>query len=342
VLDVQKISYHVQAERGRGRVFCDDVANGQDFLSMSKVTELEEAVRSIFNIPRRHRRSRESHAQFLQACSFLDAIGDTEYAIEEYSANTPTCGKGMTYVVVYGLLQAIFLQQDAIKHLALSLGLPFELPDELRAVRELHNDAIGHPTQRDVDRKRGLYSFHRRSRPTLSVSGFQLISAYSDNDQFVVQDVDLMEIIQVQSRYAEHLLRDVLEHLKHDENQHRERYMKDRLVDVFPPTLGYLFEKVREGLYTESHRAFALANFDTIMGYFEKLEKKLTDRGEQECIADIKKDLEYPVEKVRLYLSDPGSVDRPAAGIFVKYVEERFEIIRTIANEIDEEYDRRM
>lgn len=173
---------------------------------MSRVTELEQTIRSIFNIPRRHKESRESHAQFLQACSSLDAIGDTEYAIEEYAANAPKCGKGMTYVLVYGLLQAIFLQQDAIKHLAVGLGLLFELPEELKAVRELRNDAIGHPTQRDVDRKRGVCSFHRISRPTLSTSGFQLISASSDSDHMVVRDVDLTEITRIQSKYAEDLL----------------------------------------------------------------------------------------------------------------------------------------
>jgi hypothetical protein len=118
--------------------------------------------------------------------------------------------------------------------------------------------------------------------------------------------------------------------------------MNDKLVTIFPPTLGYHFEKVREGLSNDSHRAFALANFDAITECFEKFRKKLVERGEEECVQDVQRDLEYPVKKVRLYLSDPGSVDQEAAAIFVKYIEGRFEAAKIIANEIDAGYEEKV
>jgi len=56
---------------------------------MSKVAELESQIRDIFNIPRRHRNTRTDRANFNQACSALDAIGDTELALQEFKSNNP-------------------------------------------------------------------------------------------------------------------------------------------------------------------------------------------------------------------------------------------------------------
>ena len=100
----------------------------------------------MFNIPRRHKIARVDRANFNEACSALDVIGDTELALQEFKLKN--CFMGISYILAYGVLQTIFLQQDAIKHLALSLKLPFQLPPELREIRELRNDATGHPTKR--------------------------------------------------------------------------------------------------------------------------------------------------------------------------------------------------
>ena len=106
---------------------------------MSKVAELESQIRDVFNIPRRHRNTRNDRANFNQACSALDAIGDTELALQEFKSNKPNNPIGISYILAYGVLQAIFLQQDAIKHLALSLGLAFNLPVVKTWVSGLHS-----------------------------------------------------------------------------------------------------------------------------------------------------------------------------------------------------------
>jgi hypothetical protein len=51
---------------------------------------------------------------------------------------------GWSYLVVYGILQVLYVQQDAATMLAGCLKLPFELPDELVNIREIRNDSIGH------------------------------------------------------------------------------------------------------------------------------------------------------------------------------------------------------
>jgi hypothetical protein len=50
------------------------------------------------------------------------------------------------YLKLYELLQALFLQQDAVKHLCEALAVPND-PDQfprLRPIREARNASIGH------------------------------------------------------------------------------------------------------------------------------------------------------------------------------------------------------
>jgi len=309
---------------------------------MSRVAELEQKIRDIYNIPRRHKKSRGSHGLFLQACSSLDVIGDTEYAFEAYQNDHSKYPKGMLYIVTYGVLQSVFLQQDAISNLAESLGVSLSLPPELKEIRQLRNDSIGHPTKRDVNQKKLIHSFHHISRPTLGKSGFQLISTASNSDKFQFRDILIDDVLKIQSQYAQQLLTEVLDHLVSVENAHREKYMKDKLLTILPATLNYLFEKVREGIRKDSDRTFGLANFRTIVGYLSQFEEKLKERGEEDCLEYVKADLDYPTEKVMSYLDGSESNNQRAIEIFIKYIEEQYERLKAIASEIDEGYENRV
>lgn len=308
---------------------------------MSKVAELESQIRNVFNIPRKHKNTRRDRSNFNQACSALDAIGDTELALQEFKANNTSFTTGITYILAYGVLQAIFLQQDAIKHLALSLGIPFHLPDELREIRDLRNDAVGHPTNRAIDRKKKTKSFHHISRITLSKVGFQLMSTYSNNDSYDFKNVQFDPIINIQSKFSKKLLDDILNKLNDDENTHREKFMNDKLIDCFHPSISYIFSKVKEGTRSSTERDFALSNFKIIIKAISSFEKKLINRDEEESIEYIKKDLSYPTEKVLHYLEGKEDVDLRAAEIFIEFIERQVDLLKHIAKEIDENYQKK-
>ncbi|MDA2921452.1 hypothetical protein MYX76_18505, partial [Desulfobacterota bacterium AH_259_B03_O07] len=180
---------------------------GQEHVKRAlEVAELEHKIRDVFNIRRGHAAFRKNRASYKQACSALDAIGDTALAITDYLAYEEPSETGINYIFVYGVLQAIYLQQDATKHLARSLGLPFDLPKDLKKIRKLRNDSIGHPTQRDINKKKGIYSFHFISRAMLSKEGFKLLSTYSNKESYDAEDVNLIEVIKIQCQSAEQLL----------------------------------------------------------------------------------------------------------------------------------------
>ncbi|MGC2698028.1 MAG: hypothetical protein WA738_19755, partial [Candidatus Angelobacter sp.] len=134
-------------------------------------------------------------------CSSLDVIEDTQLAIDSYFSESVAASEGACYTKVYGILQVLYVQQDAVRHLFESLGCKFENP-ALRRVRDIRNRAVGHPTK--MEKKKNL-SFHFISRATLTQERFQLISELEGSpDKY--EDVEIRNLIDIQGSEMKRLL----------------------------------------------------------------------------------------------------------------------------------------
>ena len=63
----------------------------------------------------------ENLANWKMLCSCLDAIGDTELAFVAFLKQRKTADYGQKYLSVYGVLQAMFVQQDAVENFPLEV-----------------------------------------------------------------------------------------------------------------------------------------------------------------------------------------------------------------------------
>ena len=87
-------------------------------------------------------------------CAF-DNIEDTQSAINEFEITT-----NPSKLFFYGVLQALVVQQDALRHLEESIKLPkfkFEDYDKLKEIRDIRNETIGHPTDLRKDGRGSEY-----------------------------------------------------------------------------------------------------------------------------------------------------------------------------------------
>src|SRR5574341_1663312 len=80
-------------------------------------------IRDFINSPRKHYGLFQNKPLFFQLASSLDVIQDTEQAIAAFSAKEFGDSKAAHYLAVYGLLQALFVQQDAVTHLCEALTI---------------------------------------------------------------------------------------------------------------------------------------------------------------------------------------------------------------------------
>jgi hypothetical protein len=116
--------------------------------------------------------------EWKMACASMDMIGDAQLAIDAFGRKPVSDGQRsdvyeQRYLEVYGLFQAIFLQQDAIRDLAAALKLskinPFKDPD-FSIVRDWRNRYFGHPSKHDPSKheREKTTTYHGLTRVTVN------------------------------------------------------------------------------------------------------------------------------------------------------------------------------
>lgn len=162
--------------------------------ALHRIFTLEQSVREFVNTTRYQTNLLKDLNNWNQICSSLDTIGDSLLSIEdnveaEYSEST-----GLKYIFTYGILQALFIQQDAMKHLSEAFKINYIATEKLLKIRALRNTAIGHPTKNSV--KKVTY-YNYIARMSLHKWGFTLLrSSEEDRAEFI--DVDLISILKEQ------------------------------------------------------------------------------------------------------------------------------------------------
>lgn len=95
----------------------------------------------------------QNELKYNQAFVSIDIIEDSQIAIEEYEKTKKV--EGRSTLLIYGLLQSFFLQQDGLYHLykyivnsKIEQNDFFDLFSFEKEIRNVRNDIVGHPTNR--------------------------------------------------------------------------------------------------------------------------------------------------------------------------------------------------
>lgn len=112
--------------------------------------------------------------------SCIGVIRNTEAALESYlievSDQLPKeSGKVMLYA--FGVLEAIYVQQDAVKNMCVALSIKYCHNEDIKEIRETRND-LGHPTDRKDTGHGKEYSYIGNVSPY--GNSFVLMTDYPD------------------------------------------------------------------------------------------------------------------------------------------------------------------
>ncbi len=279
-----------------------------------------------------------------QLNSCLDVIGDSELAIAAYSAGEFGISDGARYLAVYGLLQALFIQQDAVINLCESLSIPeaIDTYPRLKEIREIRTASIGHPTKKDRPKSQPT-SYHFIARVTLSPEGYRLLSIDS-NGKLEFKDVSIPDLIADQRTYLSEILTSAIGKLEHDEKAHKEKFKMEKLVSFFPSTLGYAFEKVFEGTIERKHDPRGEIGLHEIKQAFQTFREALAKRGvKYESVNDVYALLEYPLAELEAFFENVRNgkelnINEKTAFIFAFFLQKQVDELISMAKEIDEDY----
>lgn len=308
---------------------------------MQSIGELEQQIRDFINNPRKRHALLQDTAAWNMLCSCLDAIGDTELAIGAYekASNPPTVAA--IYLLVYGLLQALFIQQDAVENLCQALTINCAPHKLLEEIREIRNDSTGHPTKRGGG-KGWAYNFIGRS--SLTKEGFDLITTFPDDRRPLFRHVSIEPLIEDQREVMQKALTEVLSRLKEEEANHRAKYRSKKLEDVFPSTLGYYFEKIGGAIDGSEPGDFGTMHIGLVAGVIKAFKARLEERGILQAYESVVYQIElmeYPIQELTTYFADANrsSLNAKGAHIFAFFVYKQIQELKSMAKEIDEDYN---
>lgn len=305
---------------------------------MTSITELEQEIRDLINAPRKHRAILKTTAEYHKLCSCLDVIGDTELAFRAHEEMSDDPWPGSSYLIVYGFLQALVLQQDAVRFLCEALGFPSERNPELQELRGIRNDAIGHPTNR-----RGGKSFSHISRLSMSKGGFELLTFQADTWDSQSRSVKLKSLLETQRPHLEEALAALVQALREEEIEHREQFRDEKLAALFPSVLSYYFEKVSDAVSGSRSCEYGAIHVRLIGEVVEKVRTALERRGIDGAYPGVEyqlEQLEYPLVQLREYFEENGEgrLNSDDARIFTSFVHAGMSKLREMARELDDEY----
>ncbi len=300
-------------------------------------------IRDFVNAPRRQYAIMQDRRAWFQLCASMDLVEDSQLAIDAYPGATSD-SDGALYLAVYGLLQAFFLQQDAVAHLGKAHGIPISEDQELKAVREARNDIVGHPTmRRGKKKKKEAFTTHSISRWSLSTDAIEVYSSDEQASSLYQRRFRISELIEEQRQGIVRALSAIQSELARREREHVAIFSGQPLTAIFPQTLGYTFSKIAEGIRTAGLHGLARGNLETVTSILASFRDALAQRGELPANEHLEYDLaqlDYPLERLARYLDDPEGdlLSEADAEIYRFYIERKFDDLIAIAKEIDEAY----
>lgn len=246
----------------------------EERISMEK--ELFELVRKIrlhINEIQKQALLMEKIEKWFRITSALDVVEDTAYAIGFYQNQPYPSELGGKYLYTYGVLQALFMQQDAVESInavlrnTKSIDWKTAYPDAYK-VREFRNDVVGHPTNRPLKEDKW---FMHLAQISLQKNDFWYIKSSAKNESSTHIDVNVLKAIDDVQQCNKEVLEKVIEELDKEFRDYIEAH-KDRKMEKIFNNLGYAKEKVLLDAHMKK------AGYDSTKRMVEECEKELVLR----------------------------------------------------------------
>lgn len=305
---------------------------------IAQINQLTELVRNHINTHRYQSILLNDSSTWNQICSSLDVVGDSLLSTESYHKEKYPDDLGLKYIYTYGVLQALFLLQDAVRHLSEAFAIKHQSSQILLDIRNMRNAAIGHPTKQD---HKGQRYYNYISRTSISKNGFDLFR-HSHPRQYNVMRVDLTAATNDQLQEIAKSFQEIVSKLEEIDRMHKEKFQEIALEEIFHSAMEYYFEKIGQGIYSHSYgdREFGHTHVRLVRETYEKFRTALQERNELNSYTEFDLD-EYlhALSKLDRYLGRTDSVMEEAdARIYLSYLRNQHNHFVQIAKEIDEDY----
>ncbi|WP_125226111.1 hypothetical protein [Leptospira barantonii] len=269
-------------------------------------------------------------------CVSMDLIGDTTNAIEEY---LKLDSSSIKYLAIYGILQALYLQQDALQYIYETLNLPFTLSPRLREMRKIRNKVAGHPVNAW---KKKFQSFHFISQMESSARFVQLLSIDAKTNDLEFEKIDIHQSIQTQLEELAIGLQTIISELNKENEKHKKEFkdvkIKTIIDNIMPYELGKIYESALGGDYPASMVLYSLGKIRTTLQAFTEELKKRNLLGNLSGVDYLLTLFDHPIAVLEEHYQGAKIVPSEDRFIYFFFVEKHLKELGEMAMQIDEEY----
>ena len=293
-------------------------------------------IRDLINESWKHASLSQNPSMYLMLCSCLDTIGDTHCCSEAFlSAEIDQLDINNKYVYVYGTMQALYVEQDAVKGLCESLNIPYTPDSLLNDIRWARNKSVGHPTN-----SRGTYNFINRN--SIGNQGFHLLTLRKDSTERSNRYINVPNLISKQREKLVDVLDNVKKILKEEKMKHQQRFIGQNLSSIFTFS-GYTFEKIFESILNPEspHAEIAESHVDRILGIVVQFRAGVVEReGEDDSNSHMYEIIDYSLQQIKKYFQNPTEphVNENDAYIFASFADRQIAELSQWAKQLDEKY----
>jgi hypothetical protein len=266
---------------------------------------------------------------FDQLIACMDCIEDTEEAIIDYEGRSTF--KDQDYIALYGLLQVLFVQQDALSHLNFTLlkkelKLQEDYP-ELWNIRIIRNLSTGHPTGNRYK------TFNQIVRSSLRKESYRLVTRYHDKET-TSQEINLINLIQVQRKCILQHLDFIVHHMKTEYEKHKNRFKDQPLMSELPPAFDYFITKLYEPDLT-----MAKAHQTLLLNILENVKAGIIVRYES---LDARISFKYLYDELNFALVRLGELITSSShneiNVYATFTKLKFTELKEMITEVDREF----
>lgn len=320
-----------------------------------KITEVSHRIRELFNnstIKKTQVYSRKQNGDWNQFCASLDTLEDTCLAIENFQKDPNDLFIKNPYLATYGLLQALFIQQDAVNFLKISLfGISNKIDwknkkySELFKIRQVRNETIGHPVKKENKGNKSKYENDEITsctidRSSLSKDGFRyMLWMHSKTES---KTIKFSDIISQQDKHLGNELEMVMKEIQKEEKQHKEKFNNEKLADLLNKSSLYQINLIY-GVQWNDHLAWP--SFDHYHKLYKKIRNSLEDRygkfGETLRIPgteEVIKKLDYIFGKIEAF-KNTGNFENYELEIYIDALDVEINELKTHLAEVDQEFE---
>ena len=296
------------------------------------VRDAEQTLRGFVSGPPRQPVLLADTRRWNMICAALDVIGDTESALAAY-LDAPDAGH--PYINAYGVLQALYLQQDAVRHVFEALSIAFTPSAALKAVRQIRNETVGHPT--NIARGQAFVIIIQL---TVDQYGFEYNRETADGELSTHQ-VALRVLIESQRTDILTVLRALCEELRLEWHAYMKKHSKVKLAALLPKTWSYHAGNLWRPLENPDAVVVGQVDLQMLLEPVVRIEQELLNRSEPlESLDWSLPRLRHALERLQgIFAGRAPAFEKRDAEIFIAFAREQLKRLEKHLVHLDKEYE---